>query len=53
MRQKNTVEIFYYNEGVIRAPRYNQINVVNRIIEVVVNVANRILLVMTTGTFKT
>jgi type I restriction enzyme R subunit len=50
---KNTVEIPYYNDGSNRAPRYYQVNAVNRTIEAVANGANRILLVMATGTGKT
>ena len=50
---KNTVEIPYYDDGTGRAPRYYQVNAVNRTIEAVANGANRILLVMATGTGKT
>lgn len=52
-KAKNTVEIPYYNDGSNRAPRYYQVNAVNRTIEAVANGANRILLVMATGTGKT
>ena len=50
---KNTVEMPYYDDGTGRAPRYYQVNAVNRTIEAVANSANRILLVMATGTGKT
>ena len=50
---KNTVEMPYYDDGTGRAPRYYQVNAVNRTIEAVANGANRILLVMATGTGKT
>jgi len=50
---KNTLEMPYYDDGTGRAPRYYQVNAVNRTIEAVANGANRILLVMATGTGKT
>ena len=50
---KNTIEMPYYDDGAGRAPRYYQVNAVNRTIEAVANGANRILLVMATGTGKT
>ena len=50
---KNTVEMPYYDDGTGRAPRYYQVNAVNRAIEAVASSANRILLVMATGTGKT
>jgi len=50
---KNTVEMPYYEDGTGRAPRYYQVNAVNRTIEAVANGSNRILLVMATGTGKT
>lgn len=50
---KNTIEMPYYDDGTGRAPRYYQVNAVNRTIEAVANGANRILLVMATGTGKT
>jgi type I restriction enzyme R subunit len=43
----------YYDDGTGRAPRYYQVNAVNRAIEAVASGANRILLVMATGTGKT
>nr|WP_262500669.1 type I restriction endonuclease [Polynucleobacter wuianus] len=46
---KNTVEMPYYDDGTGRAPRYYQVNAVNRTIEAVANGANRILLVMATS----
>ncbi|WP_071461906.1 EcoAI/FtnUII family type I restriction enzme subunit R [Polynucleobacter asymbioticus] len=50
---KSTIEMPYYDDGTGRAPRYYQVNAVNRTIEAVANGANRILLVMATGTGKT
>ncbi len=50
---KNTVEMPYYDDGTGRSPRYYQVNAVNRAIEAVASGANRILLVMATGTGKT
>lgn len=50
---KNTLEMPYYDDGTGRVPRYYQVNAVNRTIEAVANGANRILLVMATGTGKT
>jgi type I restriction enzyme R subunit len=50
---KNTVEMPYYDDGAGRSPRYYQVNAVNRTIEAVASGANRILLVMATGTGKT
>ena len=50
---KSAVEISYYDDGSNRAPRYYQVNAVNRTIEAVAKGANRILLVMATGTGKT
>jgi type I restriction enzyme R subunit len=50
---KNTVEMPYYDDGTGRTPRYYQVSAVNRAIEAVASGANRILLVMATGTGKT
>jgi type I restriction enzyme R subunit len=50
---KNTVGMPYYDDGAGRSPRYYQVNAVNRAIEAVASGANRILLVMATGTGKT
>jgi type I restriction enzyme, R subunit len=50
---KNTIEMPYYDDGTGRSPRYYQVNAVNRAIEAVASGANRILLVMATGTGKT
>ncbi len=50
---KNTVGMPYYDDGTGRSPRYYQVNAVNRAIEAVASGANRILLVMATGTGKT
>jgi len=43
----------YYVDDVGKAPRYYQLNAINRTIEAIVNGQNRILLVMATGTGKT
>ncbi|THG87122.1 DEAD/DEAH box helicase [Pseudomonas sp. A-1] len=51
LRQK--VEAPYYDDGFGRAPRYYQINAINRTVEAVARGQDRILLVMATGTGKT
>ncbi|MDB4991155.1 MAG: restriction endonuclease, partial [Myxococcaceae bacterium] len=43
----------YYSDGTGKAPRYYQVNAINRVIEAVAKEQNRILLVMATGTGKT
>ncbi len=43
----------YYSDGTDRAPRYYQVNAVNRVIEAVAKGQDRLLLVMATGTGKT
>jgi len=43
----------FHSDGSGKAPRYYQLNAVNRTIEAVANGQNRILLVMATGTGKT
>jgi type I restriction enzyme R subunit len=43
----------YYSDGSGKAPRYYQVNAINRVIEAVAKEQNRILLVMATGTGKT
>jgi type I restriction enzyme R subunit len=43
----------YYSDGSKKAPRYYQVNAINRVIEAVAKEQNRILLVMATGTGKT
>ena len=43
----------YYSDGSGKAPRYYQVNAINRVIEAVAKGQNRILLVMATGTGKT
>lgn len=43
----------YYSDGSGRAPRYYQVNAINRVIEAVARGENRVLLVMATGTGKT
>lgn len=43
----------YYDDGSGRAPRYYQINAINRTVEAVARGQDRILLVMATGTGKT
>ncbi len=43
----------YHSDGTEKAPRYYQVNAINRVIEAVAKGQNRILLVMATGTGKT
>lgn len=43
----------YYSDGTGKAPRYYQVNAINRVVEAVAKGQNRILLVMATGTGKT
>ena len=43
----------YYSDGSGKAPRYYQINAINRVVEAVAKGQDRILLVMATGTGKT
>ena len=43
----------YYDDGSGRAPRYYQVNAINRTIEAIARGQNRALLVMATGTGKT
>ncbi|MEO7329546.1 MAG: DEAD/DEAH box helicase family protein, partial [Minicystis sp.] len=43
----------YYSDGTDRAPRYYQVNAINRVVEAVARKQDRILLVMATGTGKT
>ena len=43
----------YYDDGTGRAPRYYQVNAINRTVEAVARGQNRVLLVMATGTGKT
>lgn len=43
----------YYDDGSGRAPRYYQVNAINRTVEAVARGQNRLLLVMATGTGKT
>lgn len=43
----------YHSDGSDRAPRYYQVNAINRVVEAVAKGQNRILLVMATGTGKT
>jgi type I restriction enzyme R subunit len=50
---RHTVEAPYYDDGSGRAPRYYQINAINKTIEAVAKAQQRILLVMATGTGKT
>lgn len=47
------VQVPYYDDGSGRAPRYYQVNAINRAVEAVARGQNRILLVMATGTGKT
>lgn len=48
-----TVQQDYYFDGSGKAPRYYQINAINRVVEAVARKQDRILLVMATGTGKT
>jgi type I restriction enzyme, R subunit len=43
----------YYSDGSGKAPRYYQLNAINRVVEAVGRGQNRVLLVMATGTGKT
>lgn len=43
----------YYSDGSNKAPRYYQVNAINRTLEAIARGQNRILLVMATGTGKT
>jgi type I restriction enzyme R subunit len=43
----------YYSDAGDKAPRYYQVNAINRVIEAAAKGQNRILLVMATGTGKT
>jgi type I restriction enzyme R subunit len=51
--KRATVETPYYDDGSGKAPRYYQVNAINRTIEAIAKGRNRILLVMATGTGKT
>jgi len=51
--QENIVTYDYYDDGSGRSPRYYQVNAINRTIDAIAKGANRILLVMATGTGKT
>ena len=51
--QENIVTYDYYDDGSGRSPRYYQANAINRTIDAIAKGANRILLVMATGTGKT
>lgn len=51
--KRKIVEQDYYFEDVKKAPRYYQLNAINKTIEAIANGQNRILLVMATGTGKT
>ncbi|OYT95700.1 MAG: restriction endonuclease [Pseudomonas sp. PGPPP3] len=46
-------QVPYYDDGTGRAPRYYQVNAINRAVEAVARGQNRVLLVMATGTGKT
>ncbi len=48
-----TVTQDYYSDGSGKAPRYYQVNAINRVVEAVARGQNRLLLVMATGTGKT
>lgn len=51
--EKKIVEQEYYTDGSGMAPRYYQVNAINRTIEAIARNQERILLVMATGTGKT
>jgi len=46
-------QVPYYDDGTGRAPRYYQVNAINRTVEAVARGQDRVLLVMATGTGKT
>ncbi|GAA0744662.1 DEAD/DEAH box helicase family protein [Ideonella azotifigens] len=46
-------QVPYYDDGSGRAPRYYQVNAINRTVEAVARGQDRVLLVMATGTGKT
>ncbi len=50
---RDAVETPYYDDGSGKAPRYYQVNAINRTIEAIARGQQRILLVMATGTGKT
>nr|WP_295623401.1 DEAD/DEAH box helicase family protein [uncultured Nitrosomonas sp.] len=50
---RHTVEMSYFDDGTVRAPRYYQANAINHAVEAVAKGQQRILLVMATGTGKT
>lgn len=50
---RRKVETPYYDDSTGRAPRYYQVNAINRTLEAVARGQDRILLVMATGTGKT
>jgi len=52
-RKEQIITQNYYVDEVGKAPRYYQLNAINRTIDAIVNGQNRILLVMATGTGKT
>jgi type I restriction enzyme R subunit len=52
-QQNNLITQNYYSDGSNKAPRYYQLQAINKAIEAVAQGTNRILLVMATGTGKT
>jgi type I restriction enzyme, R subunit len=52
-RKEQIITQNYYSDDVGKAPRYYQLNAINRTIEAIAKGQNRILLVMATGTGKT
>jgi type I restriction enzyme R subunit len=52
-RKEQIISRDYYVDDLGKAPRYYQLNAINRTIEAIANGQNRILLVMATGTGKT
>lgn len=52
-RKERIITQNYYIDDLGKAPRYYQLNAINRTVEAIVNGQNRVLLVMATGTGKT
>ncbi len=52
-RQQQVATQDYYDDGSGKAPRYYQLNAINRTVDAIARGENRILLVMATGTGKT
>ncbi len=52
-RKEQIITRDYYRDDIGKAPRYYQLNAINRTVEAIANGQNRVLLVMATGTGKT